>query len=281
MTLWISGLLLLVGGIVLILYSQLESPHSALRAAWRSYTQTLERDIRLIFLRTTGARIAMSQLVAAAFVALAAAALDEALWLLFIPVIAILPRKLLRRARKKRVERVEHQLNGWLLMLANMLKATASLGDALRASMMLVRPPLAQEVDLICKELRLGTPMDQALGNMDARLESRLVASALTTMIVGRRTGGELPQLLETAAGALRELIRLEGVVRTKTAEARAQLTALVLIPIGLVFAFAWVEPRYFAPLLESSVGNVVIGLAGFLWILAFVTARRILAVDL
>ena len=52
-------------------------------------------------------------------------------------------------------------------------------------------------------------------------------------------------------------------------------------IASAITFAFAWVEPRYFAPLLETSVGNLVIGLAGFFWILAFVTARRILAVDL
>ena len=40
----------------------------------------------------------------------------------------------------------------------------------------------------------------------------------------GRQVGGNLPKVLETTAHTLREMKRLEGVIRTKTADGRMQL---------------------------------------------------------
>lgn len=94
-------------------------------------------------------------------------------------------------------------------------------------------------------------------------------------------TGGDLPNVLRTAAASLREMERLEGVVRTKTAEGKAQAWVISFIPIPLYFGIQMSDPNYFLPLEETVLGHVLLGVAVLCWLLAGFLARRILAVQI
>jgi tight adherence protein B len=204
---------------------------------------------------------------------------DAILWLLPIGVL-IGPVLMLRRLRKKRIEKIEGQLDGWLLVLANMLKTTGGLADALAASADLVRPPLRQELDRTLKEIRLGATLDDALRQMGERVKSSILAGVLTLLVVGRRTGGEMPGLLETAASALREMARLEGVIRSKTADGRMQVLVLASAPMVILVVFRIIDPHFFDPLVSSLLGFTLLGAAVVFWMLALLSARKILNVD-
>jgi tight adherence protein B len=70
-------------------------------------------------------------------------------------------------------------------------------------------------------------------------------------------------------------------VVKTKTAEGKAQIWVLAFFPLVLMLGFNAVSPGYFEPLTSSVVGGLVTGVAFALWGGSVVAARRILAVDL
>ncbi len=201
------------------------------------------------------------------------------LWLLP-PLLLLAPVLVLRILRKKRVERIDAQLDGWLLILANMLKTAGGLGDALAASVDLIRAPLRQELDQVLKEVRLGATLDDALRALAARVKSSTLAAVVTVLLVGRRTGGELPALLETAAASLREMARLEGVIRSKTAEGACRSSSWPRAPIAAYFGFKFMDPHFFDPLFGSLIGYCIFGVAVVLWLLALFTARKILNVD-
>ena len=87
--------------------------------------------------------------------------------------------------------------------------------------------PLKEEVELATKEMRVGSSLDQALLNMAGRVGSRQLDSALSAVLIGRQIGGDLPHILETTASTLREMARLEAVVRIQDGRgARAGLGA-------------------------------------------------------
>lgn len=274
-----AGGLLFVLGSALALYLSIDSRDSALRKASDRYIASLDHEIRFLLLDTTGKHIAQWQL--GFFLVCLIAAFWIGILILFLPFIVIGPRWWLKRERRQRVERIEKQLDGWLLMLANMLKATGSLGDAIRATADLVHGPIGQEIDLVLKEVRLGAPLNQALAAMAARVNSRILSTNIATLVVGRSTGGELPALLEQSAASLREMSRLEGIVRTQTAQGKAQLLVLVGAPMILVGAFHAVDPGFFDPLLQTFIGMVVLVTAVCLWIGAIFWARKVLNVDL
>jgi tight adherence protein B len=141
--------------------------------------------------------------------------------------------------------------------------------------------PLKQEVELSLKEMKVGSSLDQALLHMAARVGSRQLDSALSAILIGRQVGGNLPKVLETTASNLREMQRLDGVIRTKTADGKVQLWVIGAMPFGMLMGMNAMWPGYFDPLKHSFTGYVIIGLAGASWIAALLLARKVLAVDI
>jgi tight adherence protein B len=285
--LW-AGMLLLVVGVIVCIAILLLDPESAVRRRYRAYVLSLDRECRFLFLKTGGAQIGRYQLFVTAGVLilpLPFVTFEDPFDLVFIAAalaaVWMMPPMRLRGMHVKRVQKIETQIDGWLLLLANQLRATPSLGEGIAASARLTRAPLGQELDLLLKEQQLGTPLDQALLGMASRVGSRSLAGALATILVGRQTGGDLPRILESSAATLREMARLEGVVRTKTAEGKAQAYVLAAIPFLLVLAVWYIDDAWLAPLATTTTGGLVIVVALVLWVGAIFWARRILAVDI
>ena len=105
--------------------------------------------------------------------------------------------------------------------------------------------------------------------------------TALASLRIGQRTGGQLPDILERSAQALREMARLEGVVRTKTAEGKAQAYVVGVIPFPLVALLHYIDPGFLNPLLVSARGHLVLAAALVLWLLSIVVAKKVLRVDI
>ena len=105
--------------------------------------------------------------------------------------------------------------------------------------------------------------------------------SALSAVLIGLQVGGNLPAVLENTAETIREMNRLEGVVKTKTSEGRAQLWVLAIFPFALCGAFNLVSPGYFEPLTKSVVGYIIITAATGFWIASLLVARKVLTVDI
>ena len=172
-------------------------------------------------------------------------------------------------------------LSGWLVMLGNAIHATPSLGEGIASSAELVGGPLGEELDIVVKETRLGTSLDEALLAFARRLDSHLVSGAVAALVIARQTGGELGPVLAETASSLRELQRLEGVLRAKTAEARAQAYVMLAIPFVVVGAIYAVDPGWLEPLGSTTLGYAVVAGATALWVGAVLFARAVLAVDL
>lgn len=249
--------------------------------SWSSYVGHVDRALRNLFLPTRGALIALLQLAGAALCSAAGLAFSENSLFVGVPLCLVLPPLGLLYLRKQRVQAIEAKIENFLLTLANALKATPSIGSALSYTQPLLTAPLDQELELALKEMRVGSSLDQALLNVAARVQSPKLDAALASLLIGRQVGGNLTQILETTAATLREMSRLQGVVRSKTAEGKSQLFVLALFPAVLVFLFDWLKPNYFAPFTNNFVGALLGITALALWAASIALARKVLMVDL
>jgi tight adherence protein B len=276
---YLGAILLIVGGVVSI-YMLVTDPTSFVRLYWARYVAAVDAEIRFQLWKTTGRDFARIQLAIILGLGVLGFLMDDFFYAFFMIPAAILPWVWLQSEHSKRILQLEILLDSWLLLLANALKAAPSLGEAISSSARLIRPPFSDEVDLVIKEMKLGTPLDQAVLNMSRRVDSRVISSSLATILVGRQTGGDLPEILEKSAATLREMQRLEGVVRTKTAEGKMQAVVLAAIPFILLFMIHQVDNQWLRPLVETTTGYIIIAIATTLWFVAIILARRILTVD-
>jgi tight adherence protein B len=245
------------------------------------YISWMERRLRLMFIFVSGKLIFSVQL-AAMFLYLATALLvGIPFWFAGVIVIAAGPAVWILQEQKKRREAIEMQLDNFVLALANALKSTPSIGGALNSVVSVITEPMRSEIDLATKEMRVGSTLDQALLHMASRIGSRSVDTALSAVLIGRQVGGNLPRVLETTATSLREMQRLEGVIRSKTADGRMQLWVIGAMPLGLIFGMDSMWPGFYKPLTADLVGYAIIVFVVICWGAALVLARKILAVDI
>ncbi|HWM84212.1 MAG TPA: type II secretion system F family protein [Kofleriaceae bacterium] len=277
---YVAILFIAAGGAATLVLAALTSD-SALRRRLGRYEAALDRELKFLLHRVTGIHVIRVQAALLTGLLIVSFLLADPFILLLSPFIATVPLVVLRRRRDRRVLAIELQLDSWLIILSNALKAAPSLGEALATSATLTREPVSQELDLVLKEVRLGSPIDEALLHMGARVNSRMLWGGIATLLVARQTGGDVSRILEESAATLREMARLEGVVKAKTADARAQAYVLAAMPFALLAAVHLIDPNWLDALGSSTLGNLIIAGAGTLWVLGYLSARKILAVDL
>lgn len=274
------AILLLATGSAFLVTLLVQSSSGPVAEAFRGYASAIDWDLRFLRKSMTSVHVIALQGVVTALLVIIAI---RGFWLplTLVPFVLVMPRSLLARARLNRITEMDQQIDSWLLVLANALRANPSIGEALETSARLVPAPFCHEIDLMLNEYHLGAPIDTALKTLAQRLKSRTINVALGSLRIARNTGGNLPETLEISAAALREIARLEGVVRSKTAEGKAQASVIAVTPFPMVGLINHINPDLLSPLWSSMKGYALIGVAFLLWLSAIMWARKILQVDI
>lgn len=245
------------------------------------YAESLDAPLRRMLQPARGRFILSLQITFVLLLLGCAAGLRSLGCLIVAALILPAPGLVIMYLRKRRRDQVEAKLDVFALALANATRATPSVGRALQILQSSLSAPLDAEVAQVLQELRVGSSLDQALLNFSWRVESPALDALLSSILIARKVGGDLSNVLETTAATLREMMRLEGVLRSKTAQARTQMWVLACIPPGIVLAFETVTPGYYRPMTSDTIGLLALCVAALAWIGSIMMARKILAVEL
>lgn len=206
--------------------------------------------------------------------------LDSLLLALLVGLIASsLPYLYIRRKKRKRQEDFESLLPEAIDMITNALKSGFSLESALSMAAREIRDPLGIEFAIAFEEQNLGVGLSEALTNMGKRVESEDLGLLTTALLIQKKTGGNLVEILEKIGSTIRERFRLKKEVRIFTAQGRFSGFVLVLLPIVMAIAIYILSPEYLKTLLVERVGNYLLGGAVIMQIIGIWVIRRIVNV--
>lgn len=248
---------------------------------WKRHANSFRDYFSFLFIEESPEKVAALHMAGCGLLLLAGIVLASIPLLMFLPIAMGAPAMILHKQENKKRERISEQLAPWLTVLANSLKSSPNISDAFANSIALVQSPLREEVDLLIKEVSLGEHLDRAMHKSANRLQSPLYSSVMTTLLVARQSGGNLPKILDESSSTLREMERLEGVVRCKTAEGKSQTFVLALLPFAMVGALSKVDPELIPGLWASTSGQIVLAAALGCWLASVALARRIVQVDI
>jgi tight adherence protein B len=186
----------------------------------------------------------------------------------------------MERQKSQRRKALNEQLDATLQSMANTILVTQNLEDAFATIAQHFDPPISQEADIVVKQVRLGTPMDEALRDFSARCHSRNVDAIVTALTVGRQTGGELPKVLETTASVLRETMRVEGVMESKTSEGKAQVWVMGMLPFVFGGALQVIDPEWMQPLFKDPIGWAILLVVCALEAVGIALVRKFTRID-
>ncbi len=198
-----------------------------------------------------------------------------------------LPRFWLGRRKAGRLGAFNKQLPDTITLLANGLRAGSSFLQAVELVVRESRPPMSTEFSRVIREVNLGLPFEQAMENMVRRVRSDDLELMATAINIQHTVGGNLAEILNSIAYTIRERIRIQGEIRTLTAQQRLSGYVVGFLPIGLAGFLFVAAPHFMDPMfakppeaLGLPLGMVILFFGGFMMFIGFMLIRRIVDIE-
>jgi tight adherence protein B len=191
------------------------------------------------------------------------------------------PRMYFALARDKRRLLFSEQLVDALGMMANSLRAGLTLPQALELVVREMKPPITQEFGRVLQDYRLGTDLDEAMLAMARRVGSRDLDVLVNSIMITRRSGGNVGEIFGSIAMTIRERFRIEGKLRAMASTGTAQALLMSGMPFALMAALFFVERKYVVLLFSTNVGLIAVGVVCFLVTVSFFWIRKIMDIDI
>lgn len=167
------------------------------------------------------------------------------------------------RKISKRSELFNNQLCEAIGMMSNAMKSGFSFLQTLDMIAKEMKPPISIEFARALREMQLGMSMEQALNNLSARVQSADLDLVLTAVLIQRQVGGNMSKVLDNIGHTIIERVKIQGEIRTLTAEGRLSGYVVAAMPFIMSAIFLFMDPNYFDAFLNHPIGKlaVVIGL--------------------
>ncbi|HET9520540.1 MAG TPA: type II secretion system F family protein [Candidatus Limnocylindrales bacterium] len=199
----------------------------------------------------------------------------------------MLPRFWLGRRKAGRLNAFNKQLPDTITLLANALRAGSSFLQAIELVVRESRPPISLEFSRVIREVNLGLPFEQALENMVRRVRSDDLELMATAISIQHTVGGNLAEILDSIAYTIRERVRIQGEIRTLTAQQRLSGYVVGFLPIGLAGFLFVAAPNFMDPMFRNPpdvlglpAGVVILIFGGVMMFIGFMFIRRIVDIE-
>jgi tight adherence protein B len=186
----------------------------------------------------------------------------------------------LRFRQSRRSRAFNNQLGDTITLLSNALKAGYSFAQALNSVAKNASPPISEEFTRATREIALGIGVDEALNHMVQRNKSEDFDLLVTAVQIQRVVGGNLAEILDTIAYTIRERVRIQGEIRTLTAQARISGIIITGLPFAVAGMLAVISPSYFGPMLSEDLGHIMIGIGVFMIAIGAAAIQKIVKIE-
>ncbi len=147
----------------------------------------------------------------------------------------------------------EEELPDFLMLIASALRSGLSFQQGLDSSAADGKGEVSRQMRRALREVQMGSILEPALMRVGRADEERRPAWTVMALGIQREVGGNLSNILETAASTIKGRAELRREVKTLSAEGRLSGYVLAALPVGLFLymlfanrkyvAFFWTEP--------------------------------------
>jgi tight adherence protein B len=185
------------------------------------------------------------------------------------------------RKGKARMKKFEELFPDSLEFVARSMRA----GHAFSVSLEMIHrefsEPLAGEFRRTFDEQNLGLPLDIALQNLAKRVPLLEVHFFVSAVLLQKRTGGNLSELLDKLAVLIRERFKLRGRIKAISAHGRITATTLSIIPLAVAFLMFYTNREYVEFFVKDPVGNEMAGVAIFFQLVGYLIMKKIVSIEI
>jgi tight adherence protein B len=242
----------------------------------------------LYFLEQAGLRWSPARLVHLCLVAFAAGTVVAWLMLPIPHVFAVLvgllagggPVVYVWFKRRARLRRFEELFPDTLEFISRSMRAGHAFSVSLEMIHREFQEPVSGEFRRTFEEHNLGLPIEVALQKLAERVPSLDVHFFVSAVLLQKRTGGNLAEILDKLAYVIRERFKLRGRIRAVSAHGKMTATALSIIPIAVAVLMFYTNPPYVKFFFTDSTGQIMMGAAVALQLIGYAVMKKIVNIE-
>jgi tight adherence protein B len=187
-----------------------------------------------------------------------------------------LPLAYARRKARNIVNKFEEQFPDCLEFISRSMRAGHAFSVAIEMAHREFSDPLASELRRAFEEQNLGQPLDIVLRKLGQRVPSMDVQFFISAVLLQKRTGGNLAELLDKLAQLIRERFKLRGRIRAVSAQGLMSGRILSAIPAGVGVMMFIVNPQYARFFIDDPMGHELLAFALGLQLVGYLIIRKI-----
>jgi tight adherence protein B len=182
--------------------------------------------------------------------------------------------------KRKRLHAFEEQFPESLEFVARSMRAGHGFAVSLEMIHKEFQEPLSSEFRRAFEEHNLGLPLDVALQKLAKRIPLLDVHFFVSAVLLQKRTGGNLAEILDKLAYVIRERFKLRGRIKAISAHGRMTGTALSSIPIAVAVLMFFVNPSYVQFFFLDETGQIMMGVAIALQLIGYMVMQKIVSIE-
>ena len=168
-----------------------------------------------------------------------------------------------------------------LNILASALRAGLTLQQGLEAYASDSKSEVAREIRRAIGEIRVGTPIDEALMGVAKRMNSEDLEWAVTALSIQRVVGGSMATILTTTYETVKARSEIRREVRTLAAEGKLSAYVLMALPIGIFLFLLLTRREYVSAFWTNPMGYVLMTFVGVSMTFGWIWMKKIVEIKI
>jgi tight adherence protein B len=190
------------------------------------------------------------------------------------------PKILLNSKRKKRIKKFNDGLQDMITTIISSMRAGYSFNQALMAVSEESSSPLKEEIEAVLKEMQYGISLEDSLHRLYERMPSKDLDIMIQAILIQRQVGGNLATVLNMIVETIRERQKIQGQIRSLTAQGRMSGAVIGALPFALGGLIYLIQPSYMSTLFTDTIGLILISVSIGSALLGFFLIQKLVKIE-
>ena len=177
-------------------------------------------------------------------------------------------------------KKIENDMLRAIIIMNNAFKSGKSTIQAVEIASNKLSKPISSEFKRMHQEMKYGLSVDVVFDRFAKRVnieEAEYLSSSLTIL---NRTGGNIVNVFNSIEKTLFDKMKLKEELKNSTTVSNLLVKILLVVPIVIVFLIYILNPNYFDPFFESTLGYILLCIVLILFIIYAYLHQKIVKVE-
>ena len=139
---------------------------------------------------------------------------------------------------------------------------------------------MVHELRFVCQKMERNVPVGQCLEEMASRCKSEDMQNFSQIILIGKRQGGNMVQLVRDSVGKIQRRIEISHEIEGTIGAKRGEFIFMCCIPVGIIVYMRIFSPEFMSVLYDNILGKICMTVCLFIYFAAILLGVHILRLD-